>query len=1101
MASKDEEIVIEIELDDSQVKKKFKDIERDADKTAKSIENSFSSKMNKPIDTLNIKIDNLRSNLLNFLEVTERLINIGSVLGPLLLILAKRFSFIDKIVDKLDKRFKRVVLAVRDFINLFIEFIRSPTLKTLKNLVPPLVEMARAFGIADDIIKTLISNMSRFGVSIRDVAHIILLLIPFQKVFKKIGISITAVSAATILVVRDLRGLLKILPNIGRFLGNSTRSLFGLTSALAGTGILLTTFGATLKESTNNTVKFSGVAIATLGLALTGMSALVGFAILKFAELAQVIGTKLVAVFRNATNEFIQLEKSMVIFNKTIENYNSLSHGAVGSTESWTKAVEDLSNQFNVSRNELRKSANEIVAVTSKLGLNEKQMKSLLKVSTEYAKINGKDLFQTTVNLVSALNGNGQAVQALGIKMNQAANTTFALKQGLDRSFASLSQNSKVAVRFNSLMKQYAGIVGIAAASTNTLAEQGAKLKINQERLNESLGAGAAIIENNQLVAFALNKVINNVSDTVLKITGFFGAFGARLLQIGGFVLGLSFKLFALFKVLKIIDIVLRNDATQSLFGRSIPLLGKSINTLVQDLIGAKVQIKSVGDIMKISGKAIPLALNNISKALFGVSKASLTFSGAISGGFKTIIKSAGSLITFLRPLLAVLLPVAATIALVVAAFLALKKAMEEIEERTSAFTELYSIITDALNDSESIFSSLVIAVKSFGKAILDVADVALGLLVTSIVGLVRILTELAVSNPFNVFSKQTIARLTDVNKKLDGLTASLTRTGFSIVALGEDGSRSIASLGKTIKDVNVNELQRLVKVIGDVGKTDLQKLARDRDDRLRLITSAFEQDLLLEAEFESLKLKIREDFAVKGNNLLKGIGTTSLQELILDRDVRLSIIKEGLQQQLITLLEFKQKEAKILADFDLRRKDILLKSQSSLKQLNNNINKSIISSLAGGVSSAFKAFGRALAQGENALEAFGQSALNSLGGFMVQLGEMIILAGIATTSLGISLESFNGAGAIAAGAALVVLGSAIQSLSGGPAALGSQANPATVAPPQEDAINIDPDLPERQTAITINVEGTILDPVSTATQIAELLSEVTDSNDILVNA
>jgi len=1043
----DNNVIISIDLDDSKVSKKFDGIRKDADSTAQSIESSFGSKINKPIDSLNIKINSARYKMLDFLEAIERLINIGSSLATVVSVLGNHFDFIQKAIGKVDKKFKRAFSAASDFIELLIEFIKSPSKNNFKALVGPIIELAKTFGLADDVLRILLSNMDKLIGFIGTSAFIVSAMLPLNDLFKKLSVSIASVSTASLLLLKDFRGLLKIIPAIGIFLGKSTKSLFGLTSSLAGAGLLLTTFGSSLKESTNNTVKFTGIGIATLGLALTGMSALMGFAIIKTSELAYVIGTRLVNVFKKSTDKFIKLEKSMVVFNKTIENYNRLSHGAVGTTESWTQSVESLSDQFNVSRNALRKSANEIVSVTSKLGLNEDQMKSLLKVSTEYAKINGKDLFQTTVNLVSALNGNGQAVQSLGIKMSQAANTSFALKKGIEKSFSSMSEGRKVAVRFNSLMNQYNGIVGIAAATSGTLAEQGERLKVNQERLNESIGAGAAIIENNNLVAFAMNKVINNIGDTVLKITGFFGAFGARILQIGGFILGLSFKIFALIKVLKILDIILKNEATQSLFGRSIPLLGKSVNRLIEDLVGAKIEIKSVSDVVGVSGKAIPRAINNISNALFGVSSASLTLGTAIKGAFGQFINGVKLALPFLKTFASLFAPIAFTIGLVVGAFLALKKSFREIEKRTGAFTDLYAIMVDVINESGGIFDDITNFVKEMGSVIVSVADVAFGLLITSVIGLVRILTELAAQNPFNVFSKDTVNRITSVNRNLDNLSASLLDSKFSVIALGEEGSRSIASIGESIKSVNVNDLKRLKEALADVGKSDLEKITQERDERLQLIRDGYSQELLSLTQFENLKLKIKKDFAIK---------EAALQAKHVTR-----------QQQLA--------------------KDIALASRTALGQ---------------GISNSFAAFGSALAKGENALESFGKTALNALGGFMIQLGTLTIAAGVASTQLGISLASFNGAGAIAAGAALVAVGAAVQSMSGGPGEQGTPTNPTSVSPVETtDSVGDVAAAQEKQQAVVINIEGQILDPVGTATQIAELLSDVTNSNDILVNA
>lgn len=96
---------------------------------------------------------------------------------------------------------------------------------------------------------------------------------------------------------------------------------------------------------------------------------------------------------------------------------------------------------------------------------------------------------------------------------------------------------------------------------------------------------------------------------------------------------------------------------------------------------------------------------------------------------------------------------------------------------------------------------------------------------------------------------------------------------------------------------------------------------------------------------------------------------------------------------------------------------------EASLKldeSLNNILNSGVTSSL----SSAFASLGTSIANGGNAMEAVGQSLLSSLGGVMVQLGELAIATGVGIKSIKLALKSLNPALAIGAGVALVALGS-----------------------------------------------------------------------------
>lgn len=82
--------------------------------------------------------------------------------------------------------------------------------------------------------------------------------------------------------------------------------------------------------------------------------------------------------------------------------------------------------------------------------------------------------------------------------------------------------------------------------------------------------------------------------------------------------------------------------------------------------------------------------------------------------------------------------------------------------------------------------------------------------------------------------------------------------------------------------------------------------------------------------------------------------------------------------------------------------------------------------SFAGAVSDSISgiaiAFGAAMAGSVD----FGDALLKTLGGVLVQLGEMLITTGLGVEAFKVSLQSLNGAVAIAAGAALVALGSAM---------------------------------------------------------------------------
>jgi len=69
-------------------------------------------------------------------------------------------------------------------------------------------------------------------------------------------------------------------------------------------------------------------------------------------------------------------------------------------------------------------------------------------------------------------------------------------------------------------------------------------------------------------------------------------------------------------------------------------------------------------------------------------------------------------------------------------------------------------------------------------------------------------------------------------------------------------------------------------------------------------------------------------------------------------------------------------------------------------------------------------ALGKSIAEGDNVFEALGSSLLGSLGGILIQLGEMAIAVGIGLQAIQSALASLNPFLAIAAGVGLIALGS-----------------------------------------------------------------------------
>lgn len=143
----------------------------------------------------------------------------------------------------------------------------------------------------------------------------------------------------------------------------------------------------------------------------------------------------------------------------------------------------------------------------------------------------------------------------------------------------------------------------------------------------------------------------------------------------------------------------------------------------------------------------------------------------------------------------------------------------------------------------------------------------------------------------------------------------------------------------------------------------------------------------------------------------------------------------------------------------------------------------------------AFAAFGKAIATGQNALQAFINSLLASMGQMAIQLGSMFILQGLAYMWAGLP----NGGALIAAGAALAAFGGILSAVGGGGAGSAAPmggAGGGTVgsAAPVDNPLVSQPQQAAQQQQVQVIVQGNVFDRRETGLAISEIIQESFDS-------
>jgi len=834
------------------------------------------------------------------------------------------------------------------------------------------------------------------------------------------------------------------------------QGLFDLTFSLAEAGLILKGVSSVLGEFENKVAQTIS-RISLLGsVILGGLSAALGIAIIKIAQFGRELGDNLTEKFIKFTDTFLKFDKTSNVFAATLNSIEKNVGKNIGSFESWEAQILKTSKSFNILESDLTKSAQEIALVGTKLGLNESQLKSLLEVSAEYAKINDKDVFQTTVNLVNALNGQGQAVQALGIKLGQTSVQQFAYSNGITKNINSLTESEKVQLRFSSLLKQYGQVAGVAAVAANSLADQQLRLTQNTERLNRKLGEGAAIIENNNLLAFALNKVIDGLNDGLVKTAGFFGALGARILSVGSFFLEYGFKIFAVTKGIKLLNIALASSTATALFSRNILLINNSLNGLASSLAGTEINIKSVNDILRFLSATLvnQLGINNKVSTSNGVLSTSFLVLQASISKIKSVFTS---LLSLLTPFIPIILKISAIIAALALPFIALKKAFEELNSRTTILKDSYSLLVKTFEASSSIFEPVLSFFTRLKEAILDLAFKAIGFLAQKISKVIGFIATTLRDNPFIKLEDDTVKSLNSIIAKTDEFSNSIKRVGFDIRQIPEAVSRSIASISE-INEVNLEELSRkLEKIRSDFenfGLSQIQIIKKIESDQLETLRSSLENRLILQQEYEERRKQVIENAANK------------------------------------------------IAEIE---KEILRKQQQSLRQYASIIENGFVEVVA----FASEKIGQSLGGVADAFKNFGGAVLSIVGDIAIQLGKALIAKGIAIDALKASLFALSGGAAIAAGAGLIALGGFLKTLGPGLARAATGGNDGISS--ASDILNkpntgfdtttiSERNLREKETPnVQLTIQGNVFDSEETGTSIAKILSDAFNKQGVVL--
>jgi hypothetical protein len=280
-------------------------------------------------------------------------------------------------------------------------------------------------------------------------------------------------------------------------------------------------------------------------------------------------------------------------------------------------------------------------------------------------------------------------------------------------------------------------------------------------------------------------------------------------------------------------------------------------------------------------------------------------------------------------------------------------------------------------------------------------------------------------------------------------------------------------------------------------------QLAQDefsRKQNSKNLDALFYQQKLQAAEsFNQQRVQLEKFYTDTGvvDDTLKQQGRELLEQAHLNRMLQIQMNYEAQKKTIFFEGETQAISAgnafnSVLEGMEEQARETSVNATKNFKQMG----RAMLTSIGQASANAFAAFGQAIAEGDNALEAFGKSLLNSLGQAAIQMGSLFILQGIAYTYAGLA----NGPPLIAAGAALAVAGGVLSVIggtgprdaSGGGGTAGggiafndSNNNPVNDIVAPEDTEPLTP-----QTAVNLTINGNVLDRRETGLEIARILEE-----------
>jgi hypothetical protein len=155
---------------------------------------------------------------------------------------------------------------------------------------------------------------------------------------------------------------------------------------------------------------------------------------------------------------------------------------------SWQLFADQMSASTGQSRDAFLEAALSARTLSQNYKLSTEQTRALIKASADLASIRGIGVAEAFERVQSAIRGEAEASEYLGLTLNDTFLKNQALNGSLKNTFERMTDQEKAQVRLNELLRQSAQFAGIAAQGANSLEGAQKKATISSENFSRALG-------------------------------------------------------------------------------------------------------------------------------------------------------------------------------------------------------------------------------------------------------------------------------------------------------------------------------------------------------------------------------------------------------------------------------------------------------------------------------------------------------------------------------------------------------------------------------------------------------------------------------------